>query len=537
MLVPAFDVVRVEPEGSALIAGQAEPQSEVFILVDAVEAATAESDDSGRFVALFTLAPSDQARMVTLLSRMPDGREKASAASVVLAPTPKPDLAVADAGSPAEAPAAGAEPAPETNPETIPEAVPEAATTASETAAADPAAGSDAPVPVASAVLLADETGVKVLQPAGDVLPETVVIDTIAYDADGQVTLGGRGQGGAALQVYLDNAASIATRIAPDGSWTTPLPGVRPGIYTLRVDQLDETGKVTSRYETPFKREDPAALASLNALAEAPKAAPAAEAVTDPATTATIAAVEPAKPEPATQPALVPAAEPPPAAVAQAEPEPALAEPAPAEVEQAKAEPAEATPAEVVAVEPAPEPAIVPEPAPAVEVVVAAPAPAPATEAAAPSVAAIAAAPAPEVAADAATAPVEPAATQLSEPATNSEPAAEPDASTDVASAAPAPLSEAAPQTALAEPAPSLDLAEPTAAIDVAPDPEPADVTEGTRVRIVTVQPGFTLWQIANEAYGEGVMYVQVWDANRKKIKNPDLIYPGQVFTVPEPAN
>ena len=49
----------------------------------------------------------------------------------------------------------------------------------------------------------------------------------------------------------------------------------------------------------------------------------------------------------------------------------------------------------------------------------------------------------------------------------------------------------------------------------------------------VTVQPGFTLWGIAQERYGDGVMYVQVFEANRDKIKDPNLIYPGQVFSVP----
>ena len=49
----------------------------------------------------------------------------------------------------------------------------------------------------------------------------------------------------------------------------------------------------------------------------------------------------------------------------------------------------------------------------------------------------------------------------------------------------------------------------------------------------ITVQPGFTLWGIAKAQMGNGVMYVQVFDANRAKIKNPDLIYPGQVFTMP----
>ncbi len=50
----------------------------------------------------------------------------------------------------------------------------------------------------------------------------------------------------------------------------------------------------------------------------------------------------------------------------------------------------------------------------------------------------------------------------------------------------------------------------------------------------VTVQPGFTLWGIAKSHLGEGIFYVQVYNANKDKIKNPDLIYPGQIFTVPQ---
>ena len=50
----------------------------------------------------------------------------------------------------------------------------------------------------------------------------------------------------------------------------------------------------------------------------------------------------------------------------------------------------------------------------------------------------------------------------------------------------------------------------------------------------VTVQPGFTLWRIAREQFGDGVMYVQVFEANKDKIRDPDLIYPGQVFTIPK---
>ncbi|MBD3765996.1 MAG: LysM peptidoglycan-binding domain-containing protein, partial [Rhodobacterales bacterium] len=49
----------------------------------------------------------------------------------------------------------------------------------------------------------------------------------------------------------------------------------------------------------------------------------------------------------------------------------------------------------------------------------------------------------------------------------------------------------------------------------------------------VTVQPGNTLWGISRERYGQGVLYVRVYEANRSQIRDPDLIYPGQVFTVP----
>jgi hypothetical protein len=67
-------------------------------------------------------------------------------------------------------------------------------------------------------------------------------------------------------------------------------------------------------------------------------------------------------------------------------------------------------------------------------------------------------------------------------------------------------------------------------------EPATADPAAAAAAPItITVQPGFTLWAIARETYGDGVLYVQVFEANRDKIKDPDLIYPGQVFTVPQP--
>ena len=50
---------------------------------------------------------------------------------------------------------------------------------------------------------------------------------------------------------------------------------------------------------------------------------------------------------------------------------------------------------------------------------------------------------------------------------------------------------------------------------------------------LVAVQPGNSLWRIARATYGEGVLYTVIYSANAEKIGNPDLIFPGQVFTLP----
>ncbi len=49
----------------------------------------------------------------------------------------------------------------------------------------------------------------------------------------------------------------------------------------------------------------------------------------------------------------------------------------------------------------------------------------------------------------------------------------------------------------------------------------------------VVVAPGNSLWRIANRLYGRGVAYTMIFEANRDRIKDPNLIYPGQVFSVP----
>jgi len=61
------------------------------------------------------------------------------------------------------------------------------------------------------------------------------------------------------------------------------------------------------------------------------------------------------------------------------------------------------------------------------------------------------------------------------------------------------------------------------------PAPPVNPKSNGTHV----VQPGDTLWAIAKKYYGNGNQYPKIVNANKDKIKNPNLIYPGQKLVIP----
>ena len=59
-----------------------------------------------------------------------------------------------------------------------------------------------------------------------------------------------------------------------------------------------------------------------------------------------------------------------------------------------------------------------------------------------------------------------------------------------------------------------------------------AKIINNSENRIV-VQPGNSLWRIARKTLGGGVFYSEIYKKNALKIKNPDMIFPGQVFDLP----
>ena len=234
---PSFDVVRVEPNGTTVVAGKAEPGSQIVLRVDGAEISATTADANGNFAAFFVLDSSEAPRMLTMTSILADQSEVAATAEVALAPTKAPVVIAAV----------------------------EPLTVAPDTKVATPEALAAA-APDTPAALLITKDGAKVLQsgeqPAATGSVTDLTIDTISYTPAGDVQLSGRAAAGAFLRIYLDNAPLIDLKAGADGHWASTMPPIAPGIYTLRADQLAADGTVTARFETPFKRETQDALAA-----------------------------------------------------------------------------------------------------------------------------------------------------------------------------------------------------------------------------------------------------------------------------------
>ena len=308
LAAPALDTIRIEPDGSAVLAGKAAPGSALSVRLDGAEIERTQVDRSGAFALFLTLPFSDAPRGLSLVAEL-EG-QTAQSDDYLLSALPKPQpvqlveatpdadpeaqQAVVDTVSEIQQPEAdlGKEPTPQMSQvgnqvvspaTTVHEAVEDEAQEAptevvnNKTVAADSAeaetvdnetasALSD-PVeeaPRAVAILKSDEEGVELVQAPTQAEPAAkaqIALDTIGYSDTGDVQLTGRATQGALVRVYLNNLAVSDVITDTDGRWRGELEGVSPGIYTLRVDELGPGDVVLSRLETPFKREAPEVLA------------------------------------------------------------------------------------------------------------------------------------------------------------------------------------------------------------------------------------------------------------------------------------
>ncbi|MDC1264693.1 LysM peptidoglycan-binding domain-containing protein [Amylibacter sp.] len=194
----AFDLVRVDDDGSAIIAGSAKPNSEVRLLVDGKELETAETDASGAF-AILTTIPSGEKPLELQLEDVNDSNIK-SADTVLIIPNKE---------------AEGSGPK----------------------------------------IIIAESDGKIIVQEQNDVAPkiQPLSLDTINYAASGDVILAGRASSEQIVRVYVDNKPVVLGEVT-DGKWNFEIPNIEEGIYTLRVDAINNEGKVVDRVESPFQR-------------------------------------------------------------------------------------------------------------------------------------------------------------------------------------------------------------------------------------------------------------------------------------------
>ena len=414
ILAPSFDLVRVEADGSIVVAGRAAPGAKVELVIGSrvIGGATASPDGDFAVVIDEPLKPGDY--QLVLRSTTPDNVVAMSAETAVVSIPETADgqvLALVEKpGEPAklitvpEAP----KPAP---------AVPPAAAAA----AAPPATAGEKTAPPAEAAAAPAAEPEPAPAPVGE---PKVAVEAVEIEGR-KIFVAGVADPGRLVRAYANNILLGDAVTSQGGRFLIEAERDLPvGDYIIRVDALGPDGvKVVARAAVPFGREPGEHLA----------------------------AVAP----PAGQPAAAGAA------TAEGQPAPAVTEAAP---------PADA----------ATPPAVAGSPAPAGEQPASADAPA----ATPPSVA---------------EAPAQP---EGSSPAVT-------------APAAPAEIAAAPGEEGAAELAPKLQ------AVDGA----------------VIIRRGDTLWRISRRVYGHGVRYSTIYLANQAQISDPDRIWPGQVFKVPEKSD
>lgn len=266
---PRFDLVRVTDLGDVLIAGKAPATSAVAALIDEEQVAQTVSSGAGEFVLMFEVTPAPMPRVLELEVRLPSGDRVRSEDTLMLAPSSA-ALAAAPLDGPLQPPRATMRevavaplfPAPDapTPPRVGDLPAEPALTEAAQEALPEDVAPVQGQAPLA--LLVRPDGSVQMLGEPGR-LPErgavgAVRIDSVTYDADGEVSVSGRtASGGADLQIYIDNQPILRARASADGNWQAQLAGIDRGVYRLRVDELDAAAQVTSRAEIPFERVTP----------------------------------------------------------------------------------------------------------------------------------------------------------------------------------------------------------------------------------------------------------------------------------------
>jgi nucleoid-associated protein YgaU len=206
---PSFDVVKIGPGGTAVIAGRAEPGAKVIVRDGDKTIGEVTADRRGEWV---------------LIPEQPIG--------------PGDRLLSAEASNPGTGATVKSE-------ETVALSI-------------SPTTPANRTGETALAVVLPRESGhaARVLQlpdGASHANPNSLSMDTAVYDAQGRVVLSGRAAPGATVQIYLGNEPLATVTADAAGAWSAASSrAVPPGQLELRLDQLASNGRVAQRVALPF---------------------------------------------------------------------------------------------------------------------------------------------------------------------------------------------------------------------------------------------------------------------------------------------
>lgn len=210
---PSFDVVRVSRNCTAVIAGRAEPGARVIVKAGERELGRVTADGRGEWALVPDLPLPSGPQELALAAEL-NGQQVIESAAVVVVVVPDCTPGQPDAGE-----------------QVI--------------AVLTPKSG-------ASRLLQAPPA------PGDGIASKGLSLDTIDYDDKGNLLLSGKAPPGATVQVYVNNQPVGTATADAKGRWELKLgDSVPPGVYTLRIDQVEETGKVFSRLELPFQRAAP----------------------------------------------------------------------------------------------------------------------------------------------------------------------------------------------------------------------------------------------------------------------------------------
>ncbi|WP_223677573.1 LysM peptidoglycan-binding domain-containing protein [Azospirillum agricola] len=234
---PSFDVVRVAPDGATVMAGRAAPGASVTVQDGDRTLGSAKADGRGEWVMLPDQPLAPGTRELNLSETRPGTQAPVPAEKVVVVVVPDPPApATASANAMASPPATA-----------LAVAVPRDGLTPGPTRGMGGNMGG-------SSLLQAPPVPDQTSGQGAPAPPGGVSVETMDYDPAGRVALGGRAKPNSAVQLYLDNILVGRAHTDPQGQWRlSPEKLIDPGLYTLRADQVSDSGKVLARAELPVQ--------------------------------------------------------------------------------------------------------------------------------------------------------------------------------------------------------------------------------------------------------------------------------------------